>query len=108
LTGLSEGIGSIDAMSEEPIQELAYNDASYEEFAALLADGADVNTQDLYGDTPLHNLLYGEGADIDTVELLLESGADVSLENEDGMTPAELAADSGQPTGIIELIQSYE
>lgn len=108
LTGLSEGIGSIDAMSEEPIQELAYNDASYEEFVALLADGADVNTQDLYGDTPLHNLLYGEGADIDTVELLLESGADVSLENEDGMTPAELAADSGQPTGIIELIQSYE
>ncbi|WP_052090278.1 M48 family metallopeptidase [Exiguobacterium sp. s5] len=108
LTGLSEGIGSLDAMSEEPIQELAYNDASYEEFAALLADGADVNTQDLYGDTPLHNLLYGEGADIDTVELLLESGADVSLENEDGMTPAELAADSGQPTGIIELIQSYE
>ncbi len=108
LTGLSEGIGSLDAMSEEPIQELAYNDASYEEFAALLADGADVNTQDLYGDTPLHNLLYGEGADIDTVELLLESGADVSLENEDGMTPAELAADSGQPTGIIELIKSYE
>lgn len=108
LTGFSEGFGSLDAMSEEPIQELAYNDASYEEFAALLADGADVNTQDLYGDTPLHNLLYGEGADIDTVELLLESGADVSLENEDGMTPAELAADSGQPTGIIELIQSYE
>ncbi len=108
LTGLSEGIGSLDAMSEEPIQELAYNAATYEEFEALLADGADVNTQDLYGDTPLHNLLYGEGADIDTVELLLESGADVSLENEDGMTPAELAADSGQPTGIIELIQSYE
>ncbi|WP_214823803.1 M48 family metallopeptidase [Exiguobacterium sp. s28] len=108
LTGFSEGFGSLDAMAEEPIQELAYNAASYEEFAALLADGADVNTQDLYGDTPLHNLLYGEGADIDTVELLLESGADVSLENEDGMTPAELAADSGQPTGIIELIQSYE
>lgn len=108
LTGFSEGFGSLDAMAEEPIQELAYNNASYEEFAALLADGADVNTQDLYGDTPLHNLLYGEGADIDTVELLLESGADVSLENEDGMTPAELAADSGQPTGIIELIQSYE
>jgi hypothetical protein len=108
LTGFSEGFGSLDTMTEEPIQELAYNDASYEEFAALLADGADVNTQDLYGDTPLHNLLYREGADIDTIELLLESGADVSLENEDGMTPAELAADSGQPAGIIELIQSYE
>lgn len=108
LTGFSEGLGSLDATSEEPIQELAYNDASYEEFAALLADGADVNTQDLYGDTPLHNLLYREGADIDTIELLLDSGADVSLENEDGMTPAELAADSGQPAGIIELIQSYE
>ncbi|TCI28599.1 hypothetical protein EVJ33_12740 [Exiguobacterium sp. SL-10] len=108
LTGFSEGFGSLDTMTEEPIQELAYNDASYEEFAALLADGADVNTQDLYGDTPLHNLLYREGADIDTIELLLDSGADVSLENEDGMTPAELAADSGQPAGIIELIQSYE
>lgn len=108
LTGFSEGFGSLDAMAEEPIQELAYNAATYEEFEALLADGADVNTQDLYGDTPLHNLLYNEGVDIDTVGLLLENGADVSLENEDGMTPAELAADSGQPTGIIELIQSYE
>ena len=108
LTGFSEGFGSLDAMAEEPIQELAYNGATYEEFEALLADGADVNTQDLYGDTPLHNLLYSEDADIDTVELLLENGADVSLENEDGMTPAELATDSGQPTGIIELIQSYE
>lgn len=108
LTGFSEGFGSLDAMAEEPIQELAYNAATYEEFEALLADGADVNTQDLYGDTPLHNLLYNEGVDIDTVGLLLENGADVSLENEDGMTPAELAADSGQPRGIIELIQSYE
>lgn len=108
LTGFSEGFGSLDAMAEEPIQELAYNAATYEEFETLLADGADVNTQDLYDDTPLHNLLYNEGVDIDTVELLLESGADVSLENKDGMTPAELAADSGQPQGIIDLIQSYE
>ena len=108
LTGFSEGFGSLDAMEEEPIQELAYNAATYEEFETLLADGADVNTQDLYDDTPLHNLLYNEGVDIDTVELLLESGADVSLENKDGMTPAELAADSGQPQGIIDLIQSYE
>ncbi|MDL5377514.1 M48 family metallopeptidase [Exiguobacterium mexicanum] len=108
LTGFSEGFGSLDAMAEEPIQGLAYNAATYEEFETLLADGADVNTQDLYDDTPLHNLLYNEGVDIDTVELLLESGADVSLENKDGMTPAELAADSGQPQGIIDLIQSYE
>lgn len=108
LTGFSEGFGSLDAMAEEPIQELAYNAATYEEFETLLAEGADVNTQDLYGDTPLHNLLYNEGVDIDTVGLLLENGADVSLENQDGMTPAELAADSGQPRGIIDLIQSYE
>lgn len=108
LTGFSEGFSSLDVMADEPIQQLAYEDAAYEDFVAVLADGADVNTQDLYGDTPLHNLLYSEDADIDTVELLLENGADVSLENEDGMTPAELAADSGQPRGIIELIQSYE
>lgn len=108
LTGFSEGFGSLDGFTEEPIQELAYNAATYEEFEVLLAEGADVNTQDLYGDTPLHNLLYNEGVDIDTVGLLLENGADVSLENQDGMTPAELAADSGQPRGIIDLIQSYE
>ncbi len=108
LTGFSEGFGSLDGFAEEPIQELAYNAATYEEFEVLLAEGADVNTQDLYGDTPLHNLLYNEGVDIDTVGLLLENGADVSLENQDGMTPAELAADSGQPRGIIDLIQSYE
>ncbi|WP_214779388.1 M48 family metallopeptidase [Exiguobacterium sp. s22] len=92
----------------EPIQELTYMNANYEEIEAELANGADVNIQDEYGETPLHNLFYNDDVDPETVRLLLDNGADVTIENEEGMTPIDLARDMGQGPAIVELMKSYE
>lgn len=109
MMGLSEVWSSeTDVMSDEPIQQLAYDDAPYEDFVSVLDEGADINTQDGYGDTPLHNLLYSEDVDLNVVTLLLDHGADPSLENEDGMTPAELAVENGHGEELVQLIYSYE
>ncbi|WP_214785712.1 M48 family metallopeptidase [Exiguobacterium sp. s183] len=93
---------------EEPIQELTYNNASYEEIEAELQNGADVNIQDEYGETPLHNLLYNDEVDEETVQLLLDNGADVTLQNDSGMTPIDTARDWGHSSELIELMEAYE
>ncbi|WP_214747269.1 M48 family metallopeptidase [Exiguobacterium sp. s189] len=93
---------------EEPIQELTYNNASYEEIEAELQNGADVNIQDEYGETPLHNLFYNDEVDKETVQLLLDNGADVTLQNDSGMTPIDTARDWGHSSELIELMEAYE
>lgn len=102
----SEGF-AVD-MNEEPLQQLAYDNAGADAIREELANGADVNMQDSYGDTPLHNLLYNDGMDYDSLVLLLESGADVTIENDDGMTPVDVAKDWSHEFGIVELLRSYE
>ena len=67
-----------------------------ERIRSLLGDGADVNTADQNGMTPLHfaaNYDYSEESDRigETITLLLEAGADVNLVNEDGWTPMHYA-----------------
>lgn len=93
---------------EEPIQELTYNNASYEEIEAELQNGADVNIQDEYGETPLHNLFYNDEVDPEIVQLLLDNGADVTIENESGMTPIDTAKEWGHGPQVIELMEAYE
>ena len=93
---------------EEPIQELTYNNASYEEIEAELQNGADVNIQNEYGETPLHNLIYNDEVDEETVQLLLDNGADVTLQNDSGMTPIDTARDWGHSSELIELMEAYE
>ena len=93
---------------EEPIQELTYNNASYEEIEAELQNGADVNIQNEYGETPLHNLFYNDEVDPEIVQLLLDNGADVTIENESGMPPIDTAREWGHGLQVIELMESYE
>lgn len=102
----SEGFAG--EMTDEPLQQLAYDNAGADAIQEELANGADVNMQDSYGDTPLHNLLYNDGMDYDSLVLLLESGADVTIENDDGMTPIDVAKDWSHEFGIVELLRSYE
>ncbi|WP_214691480.1 MULTISPECIES: M48 family metallopeptidase [unclassified Exiguobacterium] len=91
----------------EPIQELTFMNASYEEIEAELANVTDVNIQDEYGETPLHNLFYNDDIDPETVLLLLDHGADVTIENEEGMTPIDVAREMGHGPQLIDLMESY-
>ena len=51
----------------------------------LLANGADVNTKNIFGNTPLHKAV--SRGDSEAIKLLLASGADVNARDDDGNTP---------------------
>ena len=59
----------------------------------LIAEGADVNAKNRYGDTPL--IEAAKGADLEIVELLVACGADVNAKGKDGVTPLDNAARHG-------------
>ena len=71
---------------------------------ALLDKGADVNKSaeatdgNVGGETPLHMAVIAEAATkrLELVQLLLDAGADQSLGDGKGMTPGQLAVDSGE------------
>lgn len=75
-------------MSELKVIEAVKND-DREAIEKLLADGADVNEQDEHGWTPL-NWAAGKG-DVETVKLLLEKGADITLTGRDMRNPLMIA-----------------
>ena len=75
----------IDEKDNEGYTALHYA-AMWEDLEAtkwLIENGADVNTTDAWGSTPLMNAVYN-GADMETVELLLENGANKTLKDSEG------------------------
>ena len=83
------------------------------EIAKLLLDaGANINQQNHYNNTLLHELFYGylhskpRSSDMEMIKLLLEYGANVKARNEDGETPLSLAQRAGC-TEAAKLLKSY-
>lgn len=70
-----------------------YNDVA--EVRRLIADGADVNIQDDFGNTPLMWAVSKRSTGM--AVLLLDAGADVEAKNEDGMTALIEAAYHNAP-----------
>ena len=68
---------------------------------SLLKQGANVNTADPDGTTPLQWAVRSDN--IDTVEMLLRAGANPKAANRYGITPLSLAAANGNPT-ILEML----
>ena len=64
----------------------------WDEIKILIDQGADINIQDPWGDTPLHRAAYF--GNIEMVQLLLKKGANKHLKNKKGRTPANLAAEA--------------
>lgn len=60
--------------------------AGYDVVKILLEHGADPNTQDKWGQTPLH-LFAGHVGEVQTIHLLITYGADASIKDKDGNTP---------------------
>jgi hypothetical protein len=70
----------------------------------LLEHGADINTQDQDGWTPLYYaLLYGA---LEVVRVLLEHGADVEVKYNDGETALQVAAERGHDE-VVELLRKH-
>lgn len=79
-----------DTWGQTPLMYAAGAD-NYETTLFLLDAGADVNATSLAGWTALMYAARGAAA-ADTVELLLRRGADVHIQNEGGLTAADLAS----------------
>lgn len=76
-----------DGTLEAPLN-VALSNNSKEIVKLLLAYNADVNSQEYNGDTPLH---YAVRYAPTLIPLLLEAGADMTIKNNAGQTPADLA-----------------
>ena len=76
----------------------------------LLAKGADARAKDRYwGATPLHHVSDFGGDDdrSELVKLLVENGADVRAENDDGETPLHRAC-YGAHFDTVKLLLEYD
>jgi ankyrin repeat protein len=70
----------------------------------LLEHGADINTQNEYGGTPLHYASdYGA---LEVVRVLLEHGADVEVKRNDGQTALQIAAARGHDE-VADLLREH-
>lgn len=62
--------------------------AAIREIVRMLLDaGVDPNARDDEGNTPLHECVAGDGANIVAAEVLVAAGADLNARNNDGQTP---------------------
>ena len=52
-------------------------------------DGAEVNSKDAWGNTPLHHAIQYEY--LGMVEYLVQNGADINAKNDEGETPLDWA-----------------
>ncbi len=90
-------------LDKELLEAAEYGDAKKVK-TLLEAGGADPNTKDEYGSTPLHwAALKGH---LDVVELLLKHGADPNVKDEDGSTPLHDAAWNGH-ADVVELLLKH-
>ena len=60
-------------------------------FHLLIDHGADIDTRDQDGKTPLHGTVYSSSDDI--ARTLIEHGADIHVKDNEGSTPLALAAE---------------
>lgn len=91
-----------------------YGPGRLEHIDLLLKWGANVNCKEDSGLTPLAGLCWGLSAGglewrVKVADLLLRSGADEKLANEDGKTPLDLFTDETDPDGILKkLLQNAD
>lgn len=111
LTAISQfSLNANDALNKQLHQAVGYQ-ANLEKTQELLDKGANVNAiNPASGNTPLHTAIYygswyrWEDPYEKIVKLLLERGADTSIQNKRGDTPIRLAEISGNPS-VINLVK---
>lgn len=88
------GYGTIqDAVAKGDLQDVKRH----------LIKGADVNTKDAWGDTPLHAAVYWGRMDV--AKLLIARGADVDAKDADGWTPRHIAKKGGSKGAVERMVE---
>jgi len=99
---LSISAQATPSRNEELVRALSVSDIA--KVQALLAQGADVNLQDMGGWTAL--MLASMRGDEAVVKVLLENGAKVNLQRNDGWTALILASTWGHETVVKTLLEN--
>ena len=79
-----------------PLNIAAFS-GSVDALKVLIEREADVNHTDRYGNTPLLDALAHNKRKFEPIEILIEAGADFTMENELGQSAAKLYADTLRP-----------
>src|SRR5207344_124603 len=100
------GFLSVASLFAAPASEVA--DAAMkgnkEAVRTLLARKADVNARQIDGTTALHWAVRGD--DLETTDLLIRAGANVSAANREGATPLLLASVNGNAAMLEKLVNA--
>jgi ankyrin repeat protein len=83
-------INEADADGFTPLH-LACINKNYDAAKVRLEAGADVDPQDNWGDTPLWRAVFGKNGTVKLIQLLVDHGADPTVENSSGSSPLKLA-----------------
>jgi ankyrin repeat protein len=96
------GMAQATSTLDEQLMEAAWR-GNLTLVKTLLSKGADVNTKNTYGRTPLWSAINGRKADV--VKLLLHGGADVNAADKNGSTPL-LFAEQQKYRHIVRLLRA--
>jgi ankyrin repeat protein len=106
---LAAGAAVNGAIGPHQVTPLMYaaSSGSHHTVALLLEHGADVEAKNGNGSTALH-MAISHGAGLETIELLLRSGASTQIEipNEFGYTPLRIALERGREE-IVQLLREF-
>jgi len=72
----------------------------------LLDAGAEVDAEDVFGNTPLWRAVRNVGTDAEAIQALLRHGADPRRKNRSGVSPLDLARETG-PEGLVTLLERF-
>ena len=91
------------------LTEAVTKTAQFTDIVSLLLEaGANPETRDHMGNTPLHNTVLYYPSTMRTLDLLLNKGADVSVKNNEGSMPFHLSDDKDLKFVLKELKKSQK
>ena len=91
------------------LTEAVTKTAQFTDIVSLLLEaGANTETRDHMGNTPLHNTVLYYPSTMRTLDLLLNKGADVSVKNNEGSMPFHLSDDKDLKFVLKELKKSQK
>jgi ankyrin repeat protein len=80
---------------QTPLHTWVSSPTAEEDVPQLLKLGANVNAQDYEGNTPLHTAVFSSSVGLsyalDSIPILIDSGADLTIKNREGQTALDLA-----------------